>query len=70
MIRVAGNMTDIRMSAATLDIAQVKEIVATRVIEAIRVTEIDLEKEATRATATTGATIKRKNHFLSRKPIE
>ena len=60
-------MTDILMSAATLDIAQVTEIAATRVIEAIRVIEIDLEREANLATVTTGATIKRKKHFLSRK---
>ena len=68
MILVTGSMTDILMSAATLDIVLVTEIAATCVIEAIYVIAIDLERESILATATTGATIKRKNnHFLSRK---
>ena len=59
------------MSVVTPDISLVIGAAATLEIEMKIALVIDLgpEKEAARATVTTGVTTKRKNHFLSRKPI-
>ena len=68
---VAGNTRETLTSVVTPDISRVIGAAAILGIEM----KIDLvivlgpEKEATLATATTGATIKRKYHFLNRKLI-